>query len=77
MQTLTKPCQVGDTFASTKVLDGGFNQGGAKISLLEGEQYTVTEVLSDFVVAKGYVHIQQEGRHPVDAFAIIEFTFDI
>lgn len=77
METVIKSYQVGDRFTSTKVLDGGFDKGGAKISLLEGEEYVVTEALSTFVVAKGYVHIQQEGRFPVDTFAFVEFTFDI
>lgn len=68
MTTLTKSYQVGDTFTSTKVLDGG----SAKLTLLDGEQYIVKEVLSDFIVAEGYVHIKQEGR---DTFAVVEFMY--
>jgi hypothetical protein len=75
MQTATKPYQVGDRFTSTKVIDGGFKQGGSKITLLDGEVYTVKEVLPDFIVAEGLVHIQQEGRYPVDTFVNTEFVY--
>lgn len=68
---MTQNPQVGDTFTSTKTLDGGT----AKITLLDGELYTVKEVLADAVVAEGYVYMQQEGEHPVNAFVVVEFLF--
>jgi hypothetical protein len=63
--------KVGDTFTSTKTLDGGT----AKITLLDGELYTVKQVLADAVVAEGWVHIKQEGKYPVNTFAVVEFLF--
>jgi hypothetical protein len=37
----------------------------------------VTEVLSDFIVAEGVAHIQQEGRFPIDKFESVSFMYSL